>query len=82
MFSIKDGIGALHSMLHPFAKNNISLTKIESRPVREKPWAYIFFIDIEGHIEDQNVKDAISELSAASQFVKVLGSYPRVTSTS
>ena len=81
MFSIKDGIGALHSMLHPFAKNNINLTKIESRPVREKPWAYIFFIDIEGHIEDKNVKDAINELSGASQFVKVLGSYPRANST-
>jgi chorismate mutase/prephenate dehydratase len=77
MFSIKDDVGALHGMLQPFAKNSVNLTKIESRPFRKKPWEYIFFIDIEGHIEDQNVKVAIDEVSAASQFIKVLGSYPR-----
>jgi chorismate mutase/prephenate dehydratase len=77
MFSIKDGVGALHMLLHPFSRNNINLSKIESRPFRKKPWEYIFFIDIEGHMEDQNVKVAVEEVSATSQFVKVLGSYPK-----
>ncbi len=77
MFSIKDGVGALHAMLEPFGKNKINLTKIESRPFRKKPWEYIFFIDIEGHIEDENVSAAIDGVSTSSQFIKVLGSYPR-----
>ena len=77
MFSIKDVVGALHMLLHPFSRNNINLSKIESRPFRKKPWEYIFFIDIEGHMEDQNVKVAVEEVSATSQFVKVLGSYPK-----
>jgi chorismate mutase/prephenate dehydratase len=77
MFSIRDGIGALSEMLDPFAKNNINLTKIESRPFRKKPWEYIFFIDIEGHIEDANIKKALEMVTRNSQFMKVLGSYPK-----
>lgn len=77
MFSIKDGVGALHAMLQPFAENNINLSKIESRPFREKAWEYIFFIDIEGHIKDRNVQIALDKLSTTSQFIKVLGSYPK-----
>ena len=77
MFSIKDGVGALHDMLLPFAKQKINLTKIESRPFRNKTWEYVFFIDIEGHMEDQNVKTAVDEVNASSMFVKVLGSYPK-----
>ncbi len=77
MFSIKDGVGALHTMLHPFAKHNINMTKIESRPFQKKPWEYIFFIDIEGHQEDEPVGNALKEVSALSRFLKVLGSYPK-----
>ena len=77
MFSIKDGVGALYAILEPFGKNNINLTKIESRPFRKKPWEYIFFIDIEGHIEDRNVSSAIDTVSASADFKKVLGSYPK-----
>ncbi len=77
MLTIKDGVGALHSMLKPFADNKLNLTKIESRPFRKKPWEYIFFIDVEGHIEDKNVKGAIDEVKMASDFIKVLGSYPK-----
>jgi chorismate mutase/prephenate dehydratase len=77
MFSIKDGVGALYETLKPFGKYNINLTKIESRPFRKKPWEYIFFIDIEGHVEDKNIKDAIDCVSESSEFMKVLGSYPR-----
>lgn len=77
MFSIKDGVGALHTMLYPFAKHNINMTKIESRPFRKKPWEYIFFIDIEGHQEDEHINNALEEVAHLSQFIKVLGSYPK-----
>ena len=77
MFSIKDQVGALYTMLEPFARHGINLTKIESRPFRERPWEYIFFIDFEGHIIDKDVKKALKELSEKSQFLKIMGSYPR-----
>ncbi len=77
MFSIRDGVGALYEMLEPFAKYHINLTKIESRPFRKKPWEYIFFIDIEGHLEDDNIKSALAMVTSNSQFMKVLGSYPK-----
>lgn len=77
MFSIKDGVGALHDILKPFSTHSINMTKIESRPFRNKPWEYIFFIDIEGHQEDESIKAALGELSTGARFLKVLGSYPR-----
>lgn len=76
MFSIKDRVGALHDMLYPFKKHNINLTKIESRPSKRKPWDYYFFVDLEGHIEDKRVKDALGELEKLCTYLKVLGSYP------
>ena len=69
--------GALHDMLAPLASNNISMTRIESRPARQGMWNYVFFIDIEGHVDDENVKKALKELEQAASVVKVLGSYPR-----
>jgi len=76
MFSVKDRVGALHSMLSPFNKHNVNLTKIESRPSKNTIWEYIFFIDMNGHIEDDNVKEAIDELRESCLYLKVLGSYP------
>ncbi len=76
MYSIRDGVGALHNLLLPFSENGINLTKIESRPFRKKAWEYIFFIDIEGHRDEPVIKKAIDSLAAQSQFMKVLGSYP------
>lgn len=78
MFSIKDRPGALYFMLEPFAKNKINLTKIESRPSRKKAWEYIFFIDLEGHIEDRKVKKTLEIVKKESLSLKVLGSYPAV----
>ncbi len=77
MFSIKDGVGALHTMLEPFGKHGINMTKIESRPSRSKPWEYIFFIDIVGHAQDAPVAEALAEISGLAAFMKVMGSYPR-----
>ncbi|MEW6095311.1 MAG: prephenate dehydratase [bacterium] len=76
LFSIKDRVGALHDMLIPFAKHGINLTKIESRPSRKQVWEYIFFLDLQGHVKDENVKEALSELENLCLFLKLLGSYP------
>ncbi len=78
MFSIKDKPGALYFMLEPFAKNKINLTKIESRPSRKKAWEYLFFVDLEGHVEDKKVKKTLDEVKRESLSLKVLGSYPAV----
>jgi chorismate mutase/prephenate dehydratase len=77
MFSIKDRVGALHRILEPFAKHQINLTKIESRPSKTKAWEYIFYLDIEGHAAEEPVKAALSTLQEECLFLKVLGSYPR-----
>lgn len=77
MLSVKDGVGSLHRTLKPFAKYRINLNKIESRPYRQRPWEYIFFIDLEGHTDDKNVTKALAEVKDTSQFLKVLGSYPK-----
>ncbi|MEK6527873.1 MAG: prephenate dehydratase [Nitrospirota bacterium] len=76
MFSIKDKPGALHLMLRPFSKHRINLTKIESRPSKRKAWEYIFFVDMEGHIDDAGVNKAIGEIKKECLYLKVLGSYP------
>ncbi len=76
MFSIKDRPGALYSILRHFARNKINLTKIESRPSRRKAWEYIFFVDMEGHVEDKKVKKAIEAIKKECLYFKELGSYP------
>lgn len=76
MFSVKDRVGALHDMLVPFKKHKLNLTKIESRPTRKKAWEYIFFVDFVGHIDNKNVRKALSELEKSCSLLKVLGSYP------
>lgn len=77
MFSVKDEPGILYRMLEPFSQRGINLSKIESRPMKKKAWEYIFFLDMEGHVDDANVKAAVQELRGYCQFLKVLGSYPR-----
>jgi chorismate mutase/prephenate dehydratase len=71
--------GAVHDLLTPFAKNNVSMTRFESRPAKGMgggKWEYVFYVDIEGHREDAAVAAALSELASKASFVKVLGSYP------
>ena len=76
MCSVKDKPGALYLILRPFARHKINLTKIESRPSRRKAWEYIFFVDMEGHLEDRGVRKAINDVKKECLFLKVLGSYP------
>lgn len=81
VFSIKDEPGALHkSLFLPFAKAGINLTKIESRPSKERPWEYVFFVDFKGHIEEKKVVSVLKEVEKNCIFLKVLGSYPIGTS--
>ena len=76
VFSGKDGPGALYKMLLPFQEQNINLTKIMSRPFRDKPWEYLFFIDFEGHKDQEHIAQSLDEFSNHCQFFKILGSYP------
>jgi len=69
--------GALHRLLEPLAKNKVSLTRIESRPSQRRKWDYVFFIDLEGHIEDPPVARALARLKTRASLFRVLGSYPR-----
>lgn len=76
VFSVKDEVGILHRMLEPFAKNKVNLTKIESRPLKNKTWEYLFFLDFNGHREEPKIRKALNQLEERCIFVKVLGSYP------
>ena len=77
MFSIKDESGSLLKALQLFAKNKINLTKIQSRPLRNRPWEYLFYLDFEGHIEDRTVSRVLEALGGMCLFLRVLGSYPK-----
>jgi chorismate mutase / prephenate dehydratase len=72
-----DDPGALFRLLEPFAKHKINMTRIESRPSRKRKWDYVFFIDVEGHVSDAPVAQALAELEACATMFRVLGSYPR-----
>jgi chorismate mutase/prephenate dehydratase len=76
LFSLKDRPGVLYNALRSFSKNGVNLTKIESRPTREKAWDYVFFIDMDGHVEDDPIKESLEELNSKARFIRVLGSYP------
>ena len=77
VFSARHKPGALYESLGEFAQRNINLTKIESRPTRQKPWEYNFYLDFEGHREDREPREALESLEKTALFVKVLGSYPK-----
>jgi chorismate mutase/prephenate dehydratase len=76
LFALPERAGALHSALSLFARAKINLTMIQSRPQRERPWAYIFFVDLQGHQEDPVVSRALKALERRALFLHVLGSYP------
>jgi chorismate mutase/prephenate dehydratase len=77
LFVISHAPGTLFRVLQIFYEKRINLTKIESRPNKEKPWEYIFFIDFEGHATDPHVFQALHEVKGHVLFVKLLGSYPQ-----
>ena len=77
LISARNKPGALYSLLQPLAKNNVSMTRIESRPSHCVNWEYVFFLDLEGHIKTDTIKNCVAELKAEADLLKVLGSYPR-----
>ncbi len=69
--------GALFKLLEPLARNNVSMSRIESRPSRRGMWDYVFFIDLDGHAQDKSVAKALAELREQASLFRVLGSYPK-----
>jgi len=78
VMSAENKPGAVHALLTPLAEHKVSMTRIESRPLRTRAslWEYFFFIDVEGHQKDPSVAKAIAGLREKAPFLKVLGSYP------
>ncbi len=75
--TVKDGPGALLHLLEPMAKRGLNLTRIQSRPTRRKAWEHAFFLDVEGHEEDEVIAAVLAELREVAASVKLLGSYPQ-----
>ena len=68
--------GALHAVLGELAQQDLNMTKIESRPRRNRPWHYLFYVDFEGHVDDPGVQTALMGILKRASLLKVLGSYP------
>lgn len=69
--------GALYHALEPFVERRINLMKIESYPLKERLWEYLFFVDFSGHVDDPGIKKSMKALRRKTNFLKILGSYPR-----
>ncbi|HEX9673528.1 MAG TPA: prephenate dehydratase [Burkholderiales bacterium] len=76
VMSTRNVPGAMHELLTPLAVNQVSMTRLESRPSRTGLWEYVFYVDVEGHQQDPNVARALAELKQKASFLKILGSYP------
>jgi len=76
ILSTRNVPGAMHELLTPLAANQVSMTRLESRPSRAGLWEYVFYVDIDGHQQDANVARALAELKQKASFLKNLGSYP------
>jgi chorismate mutase/prephenate dehydratase len=79
MFGVPDRAGALFLALEPLQLAGVSMSKIESRPSKRKPWEYVFFVDVDGHREDTVLVGALRALQERCNFLKILGSYPQMT---
>lgn len=77
VLSVNNVPGALSRLLAPLAEAGIDVMRIESRPARERAWEYVFFIDFEGHSDDERIRTALTKMQPFCSFLRVLGSYPR-----
>jgi len=68
--------GALHAALEPFARERLNLMRIESHPIRDRMWEYLFFVDLSGHVKEAQVASCLRDMEKVTTFIKVLGSYP------
>lgn len=73
----RDQAGALYGLLEPFARHGVNLAALQSRPVKGRPWEYVFFVRAEGHLHDDAVGKAFEEAAAYADSHKLLGSFPR-----
>lgn len=76
ILSARNVPGAIQDLLTPLAQNGVSMTRLESRPARTGRWEYVFYVDIEGHVQDKRVARALAGIERKASFVKNLGSYP------
>lgn len=76
VLAVPNKAGAVYNLLAPLAAHDVSMTRFESRPARIGTWEYYFYVDIEGHLQDEKVAKAMAELKQSAAFFKVLGSYP------
>jgi chorismate mutase / prephenate dehydratase len=72
-----EGPGVLLHLLNPLARHGVNMTRIESRPSRKAKWDYVFFVDLDGHAEDEPVRKALEEIQKKATLFKVLGAYPK-----
>lgn len=75
VFSLEDEAGTLYKLLRHFTENNINLKKVESRPINNLPWKYLLFLDFEGNLDSEEVKNALSIIEEKSRYFKLLGNY-------
>ncbi len=72
----KNKPGALLELIEPFARKDVGLSKLESRPAKSGSWEYVFFIDLDGHRQEARVAEALNEAAGHALSLKILGSYP------
>jgi len=75
VFTTRNIPGALFRAMSAFSLRDINLAKIESRPLRGKPWEYLFYLDLFGHVDEPRVKNALGHLGELADFLRVLGCY-------
>jgi chorismate mutase/prephenate dehydratase len=79
VYSLEHKPGALYRALGVFANSKVNITRIESRPAKQRPWEYVFFLDFEGHVEDPVCARLMRDLGKKTTFLRALGSYPAWT---
>jgi chorismate mutase/prephenate dehydratase len=72
-----EGPGVLLHLLNPLARHGVNMTRIESRPSRRRKWDYVFFVDLDGHADEEPLRQALAEVKEKSTLFKVLGAYPK-----
>jgi len=77
LFATSDTPGSLHRALQSFADRGINMMKIESYPMKDRLWEYLFFVDVAGHVQDEELKACLDDLRQKTMFLKILGSYPQ-----
>ena len=77
IFALEHKPGSLYQVLKEFSRKSINLTRIESRPTKETPWEYYFYVDFDGHYNDEKVKMTLNRIKSQTKFFKLLGSYQK-----